>query len=81
MRKNTRSASADPCHLHVKLVPQREGYMNKSKDKTPVFTTEHEERQFWEQNDSSEFFDWNKADLVSFPNLKPSTKTMSTPLH
>ncbi|MDY0134214.1 MAG: CopG family antitoxin [Atribacterota bacterium] len=55
--------------------------MNKSKDKTPVFTTEHEERQFWEQNDSSEFFDWNKADLVSFPNLKPSTKTMSTPLH
>lgn len=51
--------------------------MNKPKDKLLVFTTEHEERQFWEHNDSSDFIDWNKAERVSLPNLKPSTKTIS----
>jgi len=51
--------------------------MNNSKDNPPVFTTEQEERQFWEQNDSSDFVDWRKAERVSLPNLKPSTKTIS----
>lgn len=51
--------------------------MNKPKVKPPVFTTEQEERQFWEQNDSSDFVDWRKARRVSLPNLKPSTKTIS----
>lgn len=49
-----------------------------SKHKThPVFTTEAEERQFWEQNDSSDYVDWGQAKRVSMPNLKPSTKTIS----
>ncbi len=51
--------------------------MKQHKNKPPVFTTEHEERQFWEQNDSSDFVDWNKAQRVTMPNLKPSTKTIS----
>ncbi len=51
--------------------------MNKHKDPLPVFTTEQEERQFWEQNDSSERIDWRKAERVSLANLKPSTKTIS----
>ena len=51
--------------------------MNKQKDPLPVFTTEQEERQFWEQNDSSERIDWRKAERVSLANLKPSTKTIS----
>ena len=45
--------------------------------KLPVFKTEHEERTFWEENDSSEYFDWSKAKAVIMPNLKPSTKTIS----
>lgn len=49
-----------------------------SKDKiVPDFKTEAAEREFWEQNDSSEFINWAEAESVSMPNLKPSTKTIS----
>jgi len=50
--------------------------MSKSKS-TPKFKTEAEERAFWEAHDSSDYVDWKKAQLVSMPNLKPSTKTIS----
>jgi predicted DNA binding CopG/RHH family protein len=45
--------------------------------KVPKFKTEKAEREFWEANDSSEYLDWSKAEPVSLPNLKPSTKTIS----
>jgi predicted DNA binding CopG/RHH family protein len=45
--------------------------------KIPKFKNEAEERAFWESNDSSEYVDWKKSHLASFPNLKPSTKTIS----
>ena len=45
--------------------------------KAPKFKTEKAERDFWQANDSSEYLDWSKAELVSMPNLKPSTKTIS----
>ena len=50
--------------------------MNKLK-KIPEFKTEIEERKFWESKDSNDYLDWDKAKLASFPNLKPSTKTIS----
>ena len=50
--------------------------MSESK-KLPVFKTEAEEREFWESHDSTDYVDWQKAQRVSFPNLKPSTKTIS----
>ena len=43
----------------------------------PKFKNEQEEREFWTNNDSSEYIDWNKSKLVSFPRLRPSTKTIS----
>lgn len=43
----------------------------------PKFKTETEERAFWEKHNSNEFLDWRKAKLANFPNLKPSTKTIS----
>ncbi len=43
----------------------------------PKFKTEQEEREFWANNDSSEFIDWNKSKVISFPKLRPSTKTIS----
>ena len=43
----------------------------------PKFKTEQEERKFWEAHDSSDYVDWSKAESVSLPNLKPSTKTIS----
>ena len=49
--------------------------MSKNK-KIPKFKTEAEERKFWEANNSDDYVDWDKAELVSMPNLKPSTKTI-----
>jgi len=43
----------------------------------PNFENEDQEREFWSKKDSGEYVDWKKADLVSFPKLKPSTKTIS----
>ena len=43
----------------------------------PKFKNEKEEREFWANNDSSDFIDWGKSKLTAFPNLRPSTKTIS----
>jgi predicted DNA binding CopG/RHH family protein len=43
----------------------------------PAFRSEAEERQFWETHDSSDHVDWSKAERVRFPNLKPSTASIS----
>jgi hypothetical protein len=45
----------------------------------PEFAGEAEVRAFWESpgNDSTEFVDWSKAKLVTFPKLRPSTETIS----
>ena len=51
--------------------------MNKPDHTLPAFKNEQEEREFWEQNDSSDWVDWRKAQRVALPNLKPSTKTIS----
>ena len=45
--------------------------------KLPRFKSEAEEREFWEEHDSSEYLDWSKAESVAMPNLKPSTKSIS----
>lgn len=43
----------------------------------PTFNSEAEERRFWETHDTSPFVDWSKARVAVFPNLKPSTETIS----
>lgn len=43
----------------------------------PKFRTEEAERKFWAKHDSTEYIDWSKAKRTVFPNLKPSTKTIS----
>jgi len=45
--------------------------------KTPTFKNEEAERKFWAEHDSTEYVDWSKAKRAVFPNLKPSTKTIS----
>ncbi len=45
--------------------------------KIPTFKTEAEEQKFWATHDSTEYVDWSKAKRAVFPNLKPSTKTIS----
>jgi predicted DNA binding CopG/RHH family protein len=43
----------------------------------PRFRSEDEEREFWATHDSTEYFDWSRAVRVVFPNLQPSTRTIS----
>jgi predicted DNA binding CopG/RHH family protein len=43
----------------------------------PRFRSEDEERDFWATHDSTEYFDWSQAERVVFPNLQPSTRTIS----
>jgi len=43
----------------------------------PTFGSEAEERAFWDTHDTSPFVDWRQARIAVFPNLKPSTETIS----
>ncbi len=51
--------------------------MKKTLKEIPKFKTEDEEREFWATHDSTDYFDWTKAERVVFPNLKPTTRTIS----
>ena len=51
--------------------------MNKKLKSIPKFRDEAAERRFWETHDSSDYVDWNKAERVRLPNLKPSTESIS----
>lgn len=43
----------------------------------PVFASEDEEREFWATHDTVDYVDWSQAEWITFPNLKPSTQTIS----
>lgn len=43
----------------------------------PRFRSGTEERVFWETHDTSDYVDWDTARVAYFPNLKPSTETIS----
>ncbi len=43
----------------------------------PKFKNEDEEREFWAIHDSAEYVNWESAEKVIFPKLKPATKTIS----
>lgn len=51
--------------------------MKKKLKPIPKFKNEDEERDFWAKADTSKYFDWNKAEEVIFPNLKPTTRKIS----
>ena len=51
--------------------------MNTTLKVTPKFANEEEEREFWLTHDSADYVDWGKARKVVFPNLKPTTQSIS----
>ncbi len=51
--------------------------MSKKLKEIPNFSNETEEREFWAENDSTEFVDWETAEPVILPKLKPTTRTIS----
>jgi predicted DNA binding CopG/RHH family protein len=50
------------------------------KTKLPTFDTEEQEHDFWSSHDSTEYVDWDRAQPVSMPHLKPSVQTLSIQL-
>lgn len=51
--------------------------MKKKIKQLPEFKNEDEEREFWATHKLSDVFDVKKGVSVVFPNLKPSTKTIT----
>lgn len=45
--------------------------------KLPKLRSEEEEQAFWAEHDSADYVDWSEARLVTLPNLRPSTRTIS----
>jgi len=43
----------------------------------PQFKNEQEEAGFWATHDTTEYFDTSKPVEMDFPNLKPTTKTIT----
>ena len=43
----------------------------------PKFKSDEEAGEFWMTHDTTDYFDWSKARRVTFPNLRPSTATIS----
>lgn len=51
--------------------------MDKRFKAIPKFKNEDEERDFWAKADTSQYFDWSKAESVVFPNLRRTTRAVS----
>lgn len=49
----------------------------KKRLKLPRFTSEDEERKFWAKIDLSEYYEASDLEPVNFPNLKPTTRSIS----
>jgi len=45
--------------------------------KIPNFKSEEEKIEFWSIHDSTEYVDYSKRKKALFPNLKPTTRTIS----
>lgn len=45
--------------------------------KLPTFKNEQEERKFWLRLDLSKYYEPSDLEPVSFPNLKPTTRSIS----
>ena len=43
----------------------------------PKHRSEEKEREFWARAESTDYVDWKSARRISFPKLRPSTRTIS----
>ena len=51
--------------------------MKKKLKTIPLFKTEDEEARFWASHDSTDYIDWTRAKRIEFPQLKPTTQTIT----
>ena len=52
----------------------------KNLKQVPKFRSEAQEREFWKTHDTADYFDLSKATPARFPNLKPSTRSITVRL-
>jgi predicted DNA binding CopG/RHH family protein len=55
----------------------KKGSTHKSSKRIPTFRNEDKEREFWSNADSTEFLDWDKSEVTTFSDLKPTTRAIS----
>lgn len=53
------------------------GWSMKNLKRIPKFKNENDERNFWSTHDLTDYFDVTKAQEAVFPNLRPSTRSIS----
>jgi predicted DNA binding CopG/RHH family protein len=51
--------------------------MKKTLKPIPAFANEEEEALFWQDKDSTDYVDWDRAKKVNLPELKPSLRSIS----
>lgn len=51
--------------------------MKKKLKEIPIHKNEDAEREFWAENDSTDFVNWDEAESAVLPKLKPTTRTIS----
>ncbi len=51
--------------------------MKKQLKKIPKFSSEKQEREFWQKVDSTEYVDYSKMEPFRFPNLKLTSKPIT----
>ncbi|MCF6246805.1 MAG: BrnT family toxin [Desulfobacula sp.] len=66
----------------IRVISARDMSRKKGRDITmskriPKFKNEDEEMEFWATHDSTEYINWNRAERITFSNLKPSVKKIS----
>ena len=49
----------------------------KTLKKIPHFKSEDTEREFWASHDATDYIDFKTAEKVSFPELRPTTRSIS----
>lgn len=63
--------------ISSRLANKKGASMPKKLKAIPKFKKEAEEARFWQTHDSTQYVDWSKAPRGVFPNLKPSSQSIS----
>lgn len=71
--------------MKLETIQKREGSFTGSNEENimkklkriPKLNSESAIREFWGKHDSTQYLNWSKAKLVFFPELKPTSRTIS----
>ena len=62
---------------HILIYTKARCKMKKPLRPIPKFRSATTERKFWGTHDTTQYLDWSQAQPARFPNLRPSTKSIS----